>query len=52
MLWTGRYTQMAIVQCTVAGGAVEYLPHIIRFYHLLYAVAYKVTIISFPQHPT
>jgi len=26
--------------------------YIICFYHLLYAVAYKLTIISFPQHPT
>ena len=38
---------------TLAVGACFYLAfYIIRFYHLLYAIAYKLTIISFSQHPT
>jgi len=38
---------------TFAVGACFYLAfYIIRFYHRLYAIAYNLTIISFPQHLT
>jgi len=37
----------------IAIGACFYLAfYIILFCDLLYAIAYKLTIISFPQHPT
>jgi len=38
---------------TLAIGACFYLAfYIIHFFHLLYAIAYKLTIIPFPQHST